>query len=114
MSQVERHDDSRAKFSLRVWRPIAARALANRAPLAILLAGEGAPLPAVTLAETLAVSDVPGGVVNILTGNLDRPGPAAGGAWGVRRASSPWTTGRPPAGMAVRKAAAQPCHAQAS
>ena len=36
--------------------------------VAILLASEGAPLPAVTLAETLAVSDVPGGVVNILTG----------------------------------------------
>jgi acyl-CoA reductase-like NAD-dependent aldehyde dehydrogenase len=36
--------------------------------VAILLASEGAPLPAVTLAETLAVSDVPAGVVNILTG----------------------------------------------
>ena len=35
--------------------------------VAILLASEGAPPPAVTLAETLAVSDVPGGVVNILT-----------------------------------------------
>jgi acyl-CoA reductase-like NAD-dependent aldehyde dehydrogenase len=34
----------------------------------VLLASESAPLPAVTLAETLAVSDVPGGVVNILTG----------------------------------------------
>jgi acyl-CoA reductase-like NAD-dependent aldehyde dehydrogenase len=30
------------------------------------------PLPAVTLAEVLATSDVPGGVVNILTGSLDR------------------------------------------
>jgi acyl-CoA reductase-like NAD-dependent aldehyde dehydrogenase len=36
--------------------------------VAILLASESAPLPAVTLAETLAVSDVPAGVVNILTG----------------------------------------------
>jgi hypothetical protein len=36
--------------------------------VAVLLASEGAPLPAITLAETLAVSDVPGGVVNILTG----------------------------------------------
>ena len=30
------------------------------------------PLPAVTLAEVLATSDVPGGVVNILTGSLER------------------------------------------
>ena len=30
------------------------------------------PLPAVTFAEVLATSDVPGGVVNILTGSLDR------------------------------------------
>ena len=36
--------------------------------VAVLVASEGAPLPAVTLAETLAVSDVPAGVVNILTG----------------------------------------------
>lgn len=36
--------------------------------VAVIVASEGAPLPAVTLAETLAVSDVPAGVVNILTG----------------------------------------------
>lgn len=36
--------------------------------VAVVLASETAPLPAVTLAETLAVSDVPGGVVNLLTG----------------------------------------------
>ena len=34
----------------------------------VLLASERRPLPAVTLAEVLATSDVPGGVVNILTG----------------------------------------------
>jgi acyl-CoA reductase-like NAD-dependent aldehyde dehydrogenase len=34
----------------------------------VLLASERWPLPAVTLAEVLATSDVPGGVVNILTG----------------------------------------------
>jgi len=39
MSEVERHDDSRARFSLRVWRPVVARALANRGPLAALLGG---------------------------------------------------------------------------
>ncbi len=35
---------------------------------AVVLASEPAPLPAVTLAEVLATSDVPAGVVNILTG----------------------------------------------
>ena len=34
----------------------------------VLIASERRPLPAVTLAEVLATSDVPGGVVNILTG----------------------------------------------
>ena len=33
------------------------------------------PLPAVTFAEVLATSDVPGGVVNLLTGSLDRTAP---------------------------------------
>jgi acyl-CoA reductase-like NAD-dependent aldehyde dehydrogenase len=35
---------------------------------AIVLASEARPLPAVTLSEVLATSDVPGGVVNLLTG----------------------------------------------
>jgi acyl-CoA reductase-like NAD-dependent aldehyde dehydrogenase len=35
---------------------------------AVVIASETAPLPAVSLAEVLATSDVPGGVVNILTG----------------------------------------------
>ncbi|MGZ6271730.1 MAG: aldehyde dehydrogenase family protein [Candidatus Limnocylindrales bacterium] len=35
---------------------------------AVVLASESRPLPAVTLGEVLATSDVPGGVVNILTG----------------------------------------------
>jgi acyl-CoA reductase-like NAD-dependent aldehyde dehydrogenase len=35
---------------------------------AVVLASETAPLPAVSLGEVLATSDVPGGVVNILTG----------------------------------------------
>jgi Aldehyde dehydrogenase family len=36
----------------------------------VVVASEPTPLPAVTLAEVLATSDVPGGVVNILTGQL--------------------------------------------
>jgi acyl-CoA reductase-like NAD-dependent aldehyde dehydrogenase len=34
----------------------------------IVLASEGRPLPAVTLSEVLATSDVPAGVINVLTG----------------------------------------------
>lgn len=34
----------------------------------VVLASERAPLPAITLSEVLATSDLPGGVVNILTG----------------------------------------------
>jgi acyl-CoA reductase-like NAD-dependent aldehyde dehydrogenase len=36
---------------------------------AVLVASEPSPLPAVTLGEVLATSDLPGGVVNILTGH---------------------------------------------
>ena len=35
---------------------------------AVLVAAQASPLPAVTLSEVLATSDVPGGVVNVLTG----------------------------------------------
>lgn len=36
---------------------------------AVVIASQSAPLPAITFAEVLATSDVPGGVVNILTGS---------------------------------------------
>jgi acyl-CoA reductase-like NAD-dependent aldehyde dehydrogenase len=36
---------------------------------AVLIASESAPLPAVSLAEVLATSDVPAGAVNVLTGH---------------------------------------------
>jgi acyl-CoA reductase-like NAD-dependent aldehyde dehydrogenase len=36
----------------------------------VAIASERAPLPAVSLAEVLATSDVPGGVVNLLTGSV--------------------------------------------
>ena len=42
---------------------------------AVVVASERAPLPAVTLAEVLATSDVPGGVVNVLTGRTDELAP---------------------------------------
>lgn len=38
---------------------------------AVVLASESAPMPAITFAEVLDTSDVPGGVVNILTGRKD-------------------------------------------
>ncbi|WP_213453001.1 aldehyde dehydrogenase family protein [Rhizomonospora bruguierae] len=41
----------------------------------VVLAAEPAPLPAVTLAEVLATSDLPGGVVNILTGRAAETAP---------------------------------------
>src|SRR6185369_10996095 len=42
---------------------------------AVVLASELRPLPAVTLSEALATSDVPGGVVNIITGRTAEVAP---------------------------------------
>ena len=42
---------------------------------AVVLTSEDRPLPAVTLAECLATSDVPGGVVNLLTGRTAEMAP---------------------------------------
>ena len=42
---------------------------------AVVLTSELRPLPAVTLAEVLATSDLPGGVVNLLTGLTDELAP---------------------------------------
>ncbi len=41
----------------------------------VVLASETRPLPAVTLGEVLATSDVPGGVVNVLTGRVGEVAP---------------------------------------
>jgi acyl-CoA reductase-like NAD-dependent aldehyde dehydrogenase len=41
----------------------------------VLVASQHRPLPAVTLAEVLATSDLPGGVVNVLTGDAAEMGP---------------------------------------
>jgi acyl-CoA reductase-like NAD-dependent aldehyde dehydrogenase len=57
----------------------------------VVLASERRPLPAVTLTEVLATSDVPGGVVNVLTGHRSELVPVLAGhadvdaldAWGV-------------------------------
>jgi acyl-CoA reductase-like NAD-dependent aldehyde dehydrogenase len=41
----------------------------------VVLASEDRPLPAITLSEVLATSDVPGGVVNLLTGRVAEVAP---------------------------------------
>ena len=41
----------------------------------VVLTSEKAPLPAVTLSEVLATSDLPGGVVNVLTGRVTEVAP---------------------------------------
>ncbi len=42
---------------------------------AVVVAGEACPLPALELAEVLATSDLPGGVVNVLTGRTSELAP---------------------------------------
>ncbi|WP_232797159.1 aldehyde dehydrogenase family protein [Blastococcus atacamensis] len=42
---------------------------------AVVVTSRERPIPAVTLAEVLATSDVPGGVVNLLTGDAEELGP---------------------------------------
>jgi acyl-CoA reductase-like NAD-dependent aldehyde dehydrogenase len=41
----------------------------------VVLASQARPLPAITLSEVLATSDLPGGVVNMLTGKVAETGP---------------------------------------
>jgi len=45
----------------------------------VVIASPELPLPAVTLAEVLATSDLPGGVVNVLTGSVDELAPVIAG-----------------------------------
>lgn len=46
---------------------------------AVVVASERRPIPAVTLGEILATSDVPGGVVNLLTGSVAEVAPVLAG-----------------------------------
>ena len=64
---------------------------------AVVLASERAPLPAVSLAEVLATSDVPGGVVNVLTGLTDELVPWLAGHMDVNAID---LTGVPPVSRA--------------
>jgi len=50
---------------------------------AVVIASEGRPLPAITLAEALATSDLPGGVINLLTGRTAELAPVLAGHFDV-------------------------------
>ena len=60
---------------------------------AVIVASQKRPLAAVTLAEVLATSDVPGGVVNVLTGRKDELCSVLAGAHG-RECGRPLRRGR--------------------
>jgi acyl-CoA reductase-like NAD-dependent aldehyde dehydrogenase len=64
---------------------------------AVVVASEDRPLPAITLAEVLATSDVPGGVVNVLTGRTAELAPVLAGHFDVNAID---LTGVVPAGRA--------------
>jgi acyl-CoA reductase-like NAD-dependent aldehyde dehydrogenase len=64
---------------------------------AVVIASEQRPLPAITLAEVLATSDVPPGVVNVLTGHAAELAPVLAGHMDVNAID---LTGVPPAGRA--------------
>ena len=60
----------------------------------VVLASEDRPLPAITLAEVLATSDLPGGVVNLLTGRVAETAPWLAAPHGRQR-PRPDRRGRP-------------------
>jgi acyl-CoA reductase-like NAD-dependent aldehyde dehydrogenase len=71
---------------------------------AVVIASEHRPLPSVVLAEVLATSDVPAGVVNVLTGSTAELAPVAADHMDVNAID---LTGAPPADRtALERAAA--------
>ncbi|MBO0845746.1 MAG: aldehyde dehydrogenase family protein [Nocardioides sp.] len=73
----------------------------------VVAASAQRPLPAVTFAEVLATSDVPGGVVNILTGALDRTIPTLASHMDVNAIDLTGLAGDPEQGRALEVAAAE-------
>ncbi|WP_203336904.1 aldehyde dehydrogenase family protein [Nocardioides limicola] len=72
----------------------------------VVAASADRPLPAVTVAEVLATSDVPGGVVNILTGSLDRTAPTLASHMDVNAVDLVGLAGDPQTAAALEEAAA--------
>jgi acyl-CoA reductase-like NAD-dependent aldehyde dehydrogenase len=73
---------------------------------AVVVSSERRPLPAVTFSEVLATSDVPGGVVNILTGSYAGPAPWLASHMDVNGLDLTGAAGDPEAATAYEEAAA--------
>ncbi len=73
----------------------------------VLVAATDRPLPAITLAEVLATSDVPGGVVNILTGALADTAPTLAAHMDVNAIDLTGLAGDPDQATALEEAAAE-------
>ncbi|WP_181312207.1 aldehyde dehydrogenase family protein [Nocardioides campestrisoli] len=74
---------------------------------AVVLASEERPLPAVLLGEVMATSDVPGGVVNLLTGPWRDTAPWLAGHMDVNALDLTGVAGDPEAAIAYEQAAAE-------
>ncbi len=73
---------------------------------AVVLSSYARPLPAVTFAEVLATSDVPGGVVNILTGDPAVTAPWLAGHMDVNAIDLTGVAGNPALAASLEEAAA--------
>jgi acyl-CoA reductase-like NAD-dependent aldehyde dehydrogenase len=73
----------------------------------VVAAAPERPLPAVTFAEVLATSDVPGGVVNVLTGSLDRTAPTLASHMDVNGIDLTGLAGDPEQARALEESAAE-------
>ncbi len=73
----------------------------------VVAASEARPLPAVTFAEVLATSDVPGGVVNVLTGAVGDTAPTLASHMDVNAIDLTGVVGSPDAALALEVAAAE-------
>ncbi len=74
---------------------------------AIVMTSYSRPLPAVTFAEVLATSDVPGGVVNILTGDPATTAPWLAGHMDVNAIDLTGIAGNPGLAQSLEEAAAE-------
>ena len=73
---------------------------------AVVVSSTSRPLPAITLAEVLATSDVPGGVVNMLTGDAAELGPWLAAHMDVNAIDLAGVAGDDDAATALEEAAA--------